>query len=82
MLLLTPAQWDGTWAWEDVLQGVIDTFDLARMRAVEPAQLDDSAFAQFLPATVASVTVSGLLISANYALVNMDAAYVRTLADG
>ena len=82
MLLLTPAQWDGVWSWDDVVQGVVDTFELARLRAVEPSQLDDSAFAQFLPATVASVTTSGLSISANYALVNMDARYIRTSTDG
>ena len=82
MLLLTPAQWDGAWSWDDVRQGVIDTFDLAQLRAVEPAQLDDSALAQFLPATVASVTTSGLSLSANFALVNMDVRYVRTSTDG
>ena len=82
MLLLTPAQWDGAWSWDDVLQGVVDTFELARLRAVEPSQLDDSAFAQFLPATVASVTTSGLSISANYALVNMEVKHVRTSTDG
>ena len=82
MLLLTPAQWDGAWSWDDLRQGVVDTFELARLRAVEPAQLDDSAFAQFLPATVASVTTSGLALSANFALVNMDVHYVRTPLDG
>lgn len=82
MLLLTPAQWDGAWSWDDITQGVADTFDLARMRAVEPDQLDDSPLAQFLPATVASVTTSGLSISANYALVNMNVNYVRTPSDG
>jgi hypothetical protein len=78
MLLLTPAQWDGAWSWDDILQGVVDTFALARLRTVEPAQLDDTALAQFLPATVASVTTSGLSLSANYALVNMDVRYLRT----
>jgi len=82
MLLLTPAQWDGAWSWDDIQQGVVDTFALARLRAVEPAQVDDSALAQFLPATVASVTTSGLSISANFALVNMDVHYARTVADG
>jgi hypothetical protein len=82
MLLVTPATWDGQWSWDDVVHGVIDTFSLARLRAVEPAQLEDGPLAQFLPATVASVTTSGLSISANYALVNMEVNYVRTLADG
>jgi hypothetical protein len=82
MLLLTPAQWGGTWSWDDILQGVIDTFELARLRAVEPDQLDDGPLAQFLPATVASVTTSGLSLSANYALVNMDVSIVRSVIDG
>jgi hypothetical protein len=82
MLLLTPAQWGGTWSWDDILHGVIDTFQLARLRAVEPDQLDDGALAQFLPATVASVTTSGLSLSANFALVNMDVSIVRSLTDG
>jgi hypothetical protein len=82
MLLLMPAQGDGAWSWEDVLQGIVDTFELARLRVVEPSQLDGTAFAQFLPATVASITTSGLSISANFALVNMDVQYVRTSADG
>jgi hypothetical protein len=77
MLLLTPAQWDGRWSWDDVVQGVIDTFDLARMRAVEPDRLDDGALAQYLPATVASVTTSGLSLSANFAMLNMDIRFVR-----
>jgi hypothetical protein len=82
MLLLTPARWDGHWSWDDILQGVIDTFDLAGMRAVEPDRLDDGALAQFLPATVASVTTSGLSLSANFAMVNMDVRFARDLADG
>jgi hypothetical protein len=77
MLLLAPAQWDGRWSWDDVVQGVIDTFDLARMRAVEPDRLDDGALAQYLPATVASVTTSGLSLSANFAMLNMDIRFVR-----
>jgi hypothetical protein len=81
MLLLTPAQWDGTWSWDDIVQGVIDTFELARVRAVEPDKLADGPLAQFLPATVASVTTSGLLFAANYALVNMDYTIARELTE-
>jgi hypothetical protein len=78
MMLLTPAQWDGVWSWDDIVHGVLDTLELARIRTVEPAHLDATAFAQFLPATVASVTTSGLSISANYALANMQLRYLRT----
>jgi len=82
MLLLTPARWDGAWSWEDVLHGVVDTFELARLRAVEPSQLDDSAFAQFLPATVASVTTSGLSLSAKLCPGEHGPALRETSADG
>lgn len=82
MLLLTPPRWNGTWSFDDILHGVIDTFELARLRAVEPDQLLNGSLAQFLPATVASVTTSGLSLSANYALVNMDVRIARSLVDG
>jgi hypothetical protein len=77
MLLLTPATWDGRWSWEDILGGVIDTFELARLRAVEPDQLGETPLAQFLPATIASVTTSGLSPSANFALANTDLKVAR-----
>ena len=82
MLLLTPATWSGTWAWDDVVAGIVDTFALSRLRAVEPAHLDETALAQFLPATVASVTTSGLLLAANYGLLNVMGTISRSLADG
>ena len=78
MLLLTPATWNGRWDWDDVVHGIIDTFELAKIRAVEPSDLEQGPLAQFLPATVASVTTSGLSFSANYALMNMSAKFVRS----
>ncbi|MGW6621973.1 hypothetical protein ACWF99_12115 [Nocardia sp. NPDC055002] len=82
MLLLTPATWNGAWSWDDIVTGITDTFALARIRAVEPAQLDDTTLAQFLPATVATVAVSGLVMAANFALVNTDVRIVRSTGDG
>jgi hypothetical protein len=78
MLLLTPAAWNGRWEWDDVVHGIIDTFELAKIRAVEPTDLEQGPLAQFLPATVASVTTSGLSLSANFALMNMSAKFVRS----
>jgi hypothetical protein len=78
MLLLTPATWDGAWSWDELLHGVVDTFDLARLRAVEPDQLADTSLTQFLPATIAAVTTTGLLLTANYALANTDVIVKRT----
>ncbi|MGY1933682.1 hypothetical protein ACW9HE_32895 [Nocardia gipuzkoensis] len=82
MLLLTPATWNGAWSWDDIVTGITDTFALAQIRAVEPAQLDGTALAQFLPATVASVAVSGLVMAANFALANTDVRIVRSTGDG
>jgi hypothetical protein len=63
MLLVTPATWDGAWQWEDLLQALPDTLRLARQRAVEPTQVDATAYARFLPATISAVTLYGLTIS-------------------
>jgi hypothetical protein len=82
MLMLTPATWNGAWSWDDIVAGIDETFALARIRAVEPSHLDDTALAQFLPATVASVTTSGLLLAANYALLNVEASISRGVDDG
>lgn len=82
MLLLTPATWSGAWAWDDIVTGIVETFALSRLRSVEPNHLDDTALAQFLPATVASVTTSGLLLAANYGLLNVMGTVSRSLADG
>ena len=43
---------------------------MARKRAVEPAFVDDTALAPFLPATVMAVTLYGLSITANLAANN------------
>jgi hypothetical protein len=76
-LLLTSPTWEGRWQWDDLLQGVIDTFDLARLRAVEPDQLLDTPLGQFVPATIAAVTTTGLNLAAIFALVNAQAAVKR-----
>jgi hypothetical protein len=43
---------------------------MARKRAVEPAQVDETAYARFLPATVMAVTINNLTITANLAVNN------------
>jgi hypothetical protein len=50
--------------------GVRETFAMARKRAVEPAQIDDSPYAQFLPATLMAVTLHQVTIAANLAIGN------------
>jgi hypothetical protein len=41
---------------------VVETFELARLRAVEPSQIDATAYATFLPAVIMAATLRGLTI--------------------
>jgi hypothetical protein len=73
MLLLVPptlGEREGRWKWDDVVAGVRETFDMARKRAVEPAQLDSSPYAQFLPATLMAVTLHQVTLATNLAVNN------------
>jgi hypothetical protein len=67
MLLVTPPRFRGAWQWDDVVAALHETLELAKTRAVEPAHLDDTAYAQFLPATVTAATARGISIATNYA---------------
>ncbi|MGI8334769.1 hypothetical protein ACRYCC_32865 [Actinomadura scrupuli] len=70
MLLVTPANRTGTWKFDDLVAAVGETLDLARTRAVEPGQLDATAYAQLLPATVLPVTPAPITISTDLAANN------------
>ena len=43
------------WVWNDLADTVLETMEMARKRAVEPAQIQDSYLGQFLPALVAPI---------------------------
>ncbi len=68
ILVVTPATADGAWHWEDVVGALNETLDLAKKRALEPAQMDATGFATFLPATIMAVTLRGISISAAMAV--------------
>ncbi len=70
MLLVVPPVRTGTWQAADLVAAVLETFDLARTRLVEPAQLDDTGYAQLLPATVLSATRRPITISTDLATAN------------
>jgi hypothetical protein len=70
LLLVTPAAFTGSWQWNDLVDALHETLDLARTRAIEPAQVDGTAYAQFLPATVSAATVHPITIALHYALNN------------
>ncbi|MEU5261524.1 hypothetical protein [Amycolatopsis sp. NPDC021455] len=70
MLLVTPPVKTGTWAADDLVAAVNETFDLAKTRLVEPVHLDDTGYAQLLPATVLSATRQPITISTDLAIAN------------
>jgi hypothetical protein len=70
MLLVTPTDFRGRWRWDDLIGALNETLDLAKRRAVEPADLDDSPYAPFLPATVLATQVQQLTIAADLAFNN------------
>jgi hypothetical protein len=81
-LLVTPPRTDGAWRWSDLVGALEDTFALAKVRAVEPTQIDATPYARFLPATTSAVTLHGLSIAANYARVNDVNAFIPGGTDG
>jgi hypothetical protein len=71
MLLAVPPAKTGTWNWDDLVAAVNETYELAKARAVEPEHLDDTAYAQLLPATVMSATRQQITISTDLATSNL-----------
>ncbi|MGW1992768.1 hypothetical protein [Embleya sp. NPDC001921] len=71
MLLVVPPTTTGTWAWDDLVAAIEETFELATIRAVEPGHLDDTAYAQLLPATVMSATRQPITIGTDLAIANL-----------
>jgi hypothetical protein len=63
MLLVTSPRNPGNWQWDDLVAALNETLDLAKKRAVEPAQLDPTSYSRFLPATVTASTRSVITIS-------------------
>ena len=70
MLLLLPTDFRGGWLWSDVVDALEETLEDARQRAVAPEQIDRTAYALFLPATLAAATFHPLTIGMTYARVN------------
>ena len=56
-----------------------ETLDLAKKRAVEPAHVDSTPYARFLPATVMAATLRGITIGTTLAVNNH---VLDAMADG
>ena len=64
---------DPLWQWDDLVATVIDTFDRAGMRAVEPAQIATGPLFQATPTTLVPFSTGWLvstLLVANAIAVN------------
>jgi hypothetical protein len=70
ILLVTPASASGHWEWADLVGALNETLDLAKTRAVEPAQIDGTPYTMLLPATVMAVTLYGISITTSLAAAN------------
>ncbi|MEO8887810.1 MAG: hypothetical protein ABI429_00715, partial [Jatrophihabitantaceae bacterium] len=70
ILVVTPATGDGSWHWDDLVGAISETLDLAKIRTVEPADIDPTSYARLLPATTMAVTTHGISITTALAAVN------------
>lgn len=50
LLLVAPTQLTGNWQWNDLVDALVYTMDAAKLRGIEPDQIDKTPFASFLPA--------------------------------
>jgi hypothetical protein len=69
-LLVTPSDFRGQWQWADLVDGIVETFELAKRRTIEPKHVDALPYAPFLPATVMASQARQLTIAANLAFNN------------
>lgn len=68
LIAVTPAI-TGKWQWDDLATTVLDTFERAQLRAVEPDIIDTiGGFSTLLPATISEFSTSGNGISLDYLL--------------
>ncbi|SEG08693.1 hypothetical protein [Nitrosomonas ureae] len=70
ILLATPTQFNGAWQWQDLVNTLHSTLDRARIRGVEPQQLDKTELSVFLPATILATTWQPITMGADLAIVN------------
>ncbi|GAA4368105.1 hypothetical protein GCM10023088_16690 [Actinomadura verrucosospora] len=71
MLLVTPPTRTGTWNADDLVAALHETYDLMKARAVEPAHLDETAYAHLLPATLVSAASKPITIGTDFATNNL-----------
>lgn len=55
-LLVLPTTLTGNWQWRDLVDALHNTLDAARLRAMEPHQIDQTTYARYLPALLSPTT--------------------------
>ena len=70
LLLVTPSQFTGNWRWDDLVDSLHATLDMARKRAVEPDHVDDSVYGRFLPPIVSLASPMPMTATLNLVLNN------------
>lgn len=68
LLLAVTPQLTGGWQWDDLLDTLNETLDLAKKRAVEPDALARTGYTQLLPALMTAVTRHLTTISLDFAM--------------
>jgi hypothetical protein len=79
ILLVTPATASGRWQWDDLVGALNETLDLAKVRAVEPADIDQTPYSMLVPTTITASTLYGISIVTSLAAVN---GAIRQLGSG
>ena len=76
LLAVTPVE-TGRWQWANLVATVLDTFERAKLRAVEPDMIETlSRVAPLLPTTVAEFTAGKSTVNLDYARI-IDAVNVQ-----
>ena len=70
LLLATPSDFTGHWDWQDLVDTLRETLDLAKIRAVEPQHVDTTPYSNFLPAILSEVATKPITTTLNFAFNN------------
>ena len=70
LLLVTPSNFNNSWQWQDLVNSLHETLDLAKKRAVEPDHVDQTVYSRFLPPIVSLASPLPVTATLNLALNN------------
>lgn len=70
MLLMVSPVKNRKWEWQDIVDSLDETLQMAKKRAVEPSMVGGTKFGQFLPSTMMAVASHWITIAMNLAVNN------------